>query len=69
MIQSRNQKDLANYDFVMPRKLYESIKQKARASGMTKAEWVRRALAKAVGNSKLHVMPRGIGEKNNGRNR
>jgi hypothetical protein len=63
MTPSRNQKDLAGFDLVMDKKLYALLTEKCRNDGVTRAFFVRRVLALALGQPNLAEMPRGIGEK------
>lgn len=63
MTPSRNREDLAGFDFVMPKQMYELLKRKARAVGMTRSEFLRRVVARELGNERLAEMPRTIGQK------
>ena len=69
MTPSRLQKDLAQIDLVVPRRLFELLSKRTRETGMTKSEFIRRALASELGNARLADMPRSVGQRVNSRRR
>lgn len=67
MTPSIKREDLAGFNLVMWRRLHNRILEKCRESGITRAEFTRRALAQAVGDPDLAQMPRKIGRQKEGK--
>lgn len=63
MTPSYLKKDLAYFNLVMARRLHNRVMEKCEATGITRAEFTRRALADAVGDPSLAEMPRAIGRQ------